>query len=176
MIKSAVPLRRVTHGAAITLPSILTMFTSWTSVPRESCIRPYSCLHTGDLSLPLFLLKATFLQVGQGAGVPPSEHWEAPDASGSGRELLWRDGAADRTTYRATGYVAVHRQSLETRRDTGVSSKSHHHCSKGFYLSQTGSDFEIGFHGSGDVFFYVFFFAFTFRVKCSFNFVHQGAA
>lgn len=60
------------------------------------------CLHTGDFSFPLLLLKATFLQVGQGAGIPTSKYWEASNASNSWRQLLWRHGAADGVTYRAT--------------------------------------------------------------------------
>lgn len=71
------------------------------------------CLHTGDFSFPLLLLKATFLQVGQGAGIPTSKHWEASNASDSRRQLLWRHRAADGMTQRVTWYLAVHRQSLE---------------------------------------------------------------
>lgn len=88
------------------------------SVHSGSCILLISCLYAGDFSFSLLLLKATFLQVGQGAGIPPSKHREAPDASGSWGELLWRGGAADRTAHRATGHVAVYGRRLET--ETGV--------------------------------------------------------
>lgn len=108
---------------------------SWVLPPEiQHCyirVHPFSCLHTGDLRLSLLLLKATFLQVGQGAGIPPSEHREAADASCSRRELLWRDGAADCAAHGATGHVAVDRQGLETGREnpkTGVRSSSDRDC------------------------------------------------
>lgn len=87
---------------------------SSTQVGQGCSIPRFPCLHTGYFSFPFLLLKATFFQVGQGTGIASSKHRESPDAASSWRKLLWRDRAADGTTYRVTGHIAVHRQSLET--------------------------------------------------------------
>lgn len=77
-----------------------------------------SSSHAGDLGLPLLLLKAPFLQVGQGARVTASEHREAPDASAhGGGEILCGGGTADHAAHGATRQFTVRRDRLWRREE-----------------------------------------------------------
>ena len=66
--------------------------------------------HACDLCRPVVLLEASLFQMGQGAGVPPSEDGEPPDTPRGGGQLLSGvcSGAAHTTTHRMSGHVPLH--------------------------------------------------------------------